>query len=311
MHTTTGIVMNKKLGMDTLSQRNGFIGKVINSFSESLFVTTRFNIFNLLLLAGFIVPLIYIALHSTTEEDLLESIFTCNPYIIQAAPPHLPTSTSCQKLTTLKPKDTQKGIDVSHYQGDILWNKVAASGKIFAIAKATGGKDYTDPHFTDNWYGIRRHDMIRGAYHFFYAGDDPVKQAEHFLATVGKIRRNDLPPILDVEITDQVHTQVLMENTLIWLKKVEQATQRKPIIYTDSAFGEEFLTDPRFGQYYLWLADYSVENPKPPQAWNNKQWFLLQHSQDGKVGGIKDDVDLSHYQGSLENLKAFIQQSNL
>ncbi len=297
--------------MDTLTQRNGLTEKLADSFSESLFVTTRFNIFNSLLLAGFIVPLAYIAVHYVSDDDLFESFFACNPYITQAPPSHLPAGTSCQVVTALQTSDLQKGIDVSHYQGDILWNKVAASGKTFAIAKATGGKDYTDPHFTENWYGIRRHDMIRGAYHFFYAGDDPVKQAEHFLATVGEIRRSDLPPILDVEITDQVHTKVLVENTLIWLKKVEQATQRKPIIYTDAAFGQEFLTDPRFGQYYLWLADYSVEDPKPPQAWNNKQWFLLQHSQDGKVGGIKDDVDLSHYQGSLENLKAFIQQSNL
>jgi lysozyme len=303
--------MNNKVGMDTLAQRNKFIGKLVESFSESMFATTRFNIFNALLLAGFIVPLIYIALNPTEEEDFLENIFPCNPYITQPPPSHLPTGTPCQPLTTLQPSDTLKGIDVSHYQGEVLWDKVAASGKKFAIAKATGGEDYTDPDFTDNWYGIRRHDMIRGAYHFFYAGDDPEVQAEHFLATVGKIRKNDLPPILDVEITDQVDREQLVKNTLIWLETIEQSTQRKPIIYTDSAFGQEFLSDPRFGQYYLWLADYSIEDPKLPEAWNKKQWFLLQHAQNGKVDGIKSNVDLSHYQGSLDNLKAFIKQSNL
>ncbi|WP_420590834.1 glycoside hydrolase family 25 protein [Bacterioplanoides sp.] len=297
--------------MDTLALRSEAIKKLSAYFSQSFLTTTRFSLLNILLLAGFVIPLIYISVRAADDDNLFDSLFICNPYIEQIVPSHLPSNTSCQPVTTLHPSDIQKGIDVSHYQGEVLWHRVAASGKSFAIAKATGGENYTDPSFTNNWYGIRRHELIRGAYHFFYAGDDPEKQAEHYLDTVGQIRKNDLPPILDVEITDEMSPELLIEHTLIWLETVEKATKRKPIVYTDSAFGQEFLTDPRFGHYYLWLADYSNENPPAPQAWKKKRWFLLQHAQNGKVDGIKGNVDLSHYRGSLANLKAFIQQSNL
>jgi GH25 family lysozyme M1 (1,4-beta-N-acetylmuramidase) len=46
-----------------------------------------------------------------------------------------------------------RGIDVSHWQGDIDWAKVKAAGIQFAIIKA-GGSDagfYTDPRWEENY----------------------------------------------------------------------------------------------------------------------------------------------------------------
>ncbi|HRS66976.1 MAG TPA: GH25 family lysozyme, partial [Spirochaetia bacterium] len=48
-----------------------------------------------------------------------------------------------------------KGIDVSHWQGTIDWNKVKAAGIQFAIIKA-GGSDagtYTDSKWEANYKG--------------------------------------------------------------------------------------------------------------------------------------------------------------
>jgi GH25 family lysozyme M1 (1,4-beta-N-acetylmuramidase) len=50
-----------------------------------------------------------------------------------------------------------KGIDVSHWQGTIDWNKVKAAGIEFAIIKA-GGSDagtYTDSKWEANYKGAR------------------------------------------------------------------------------------------------------------------------------------------------------------
>ena len=41
------------------------------------------------------------------------------------------------------------GIDVSHYNGDIDWQKVKDSGIAFTFVKATDGLDYLDPTFVD------------------------------------------------------------------------------------------------------------------------------------------------------------------
>ena len=44
----------------------------------------------------------------------------------------------------------QNGIDVSRYQGNINWGRVAASGKLLAIARVGAGNSgglYVDPYF--------------------------------------------------------------------------------------------------------------------------------------------------------------------
>src|SRR6266478_5644563 len=43
------------------------------------------------------------------------------------------------------------GIDVSHYQENVEWEKVAKQGIRFAYIKATQGEEYYDPAFERNW----------------------------------------------------------------------------------------------------------------------------------------------------------------
>jgi len=43
------------------------------------------------------------------------------------------------------------GVDVSHHQGEIDWQAVAADGVAFAFIKATEGGDFVDPRFAKNW----------------------------------------------------------------------------------------------------------------------------------------------------------------
>lgn len=43
-----------------------------------------------------------------------------------------------------------RGIDVSHYQKNIDWEKVANSGVDFVYIKATEGATYVDPMFKKN-----------------------------------------------------------------------------------------------------------------------------------------------------------------
>src|ERR1035438_7078198 len=95
-----------------------------------------------------------------------------------------------------------EGIDVWDAQGKIDWNAVANSGVAFAYAKATDGKD---PHasFQTNWAGAGAAGILRGAYHWFYpvplGSDHLQRQVDAFLAQMGSLAANDLPPMVDVE----------------------------------------------------------------------------------------------------------------
>src|SRR5262245_45992334 len=59
-----------------------------------------------------------------------------------------------------------QGIDVSYWQGDIDWRKVADAGVHFAYIKATEGGDHLDAKFLDNWRAAKLAGVARGAYHF-------------------------------------------------------------------------------------------------------------------------------------------------
>ena len=204
-----------------------------------------------------------------------------------------------------------KGIDVSKWQGTVRWDYVKRSGVSFAYAKATGGITYTDPEFVNNWQGMRETGLLRGAYHFFYALDDPEAQANHFIKTLKQntVKHDDLPPVLDVEITDGMDKARIAERVLIWLKAVEAGLGRKPIVYTDPGFANEYLIDKALGGYRLWVAEYGVQAPSVPRAWQGKTWTMWQNTQTGEVDGIYGHVDLDVFNGSHQDLTALIQNA--
>jgi len=202
------------------------------------------------------------------------------------------------------------GIDVSHYQGNVNWNAVKEAGITFAIAKSTGGITYVDPQFQTNWEGIKSAGLVRGTYHFLYAEDNAQDQANNFLKTVGSLDANDLPPFLDVEITDGADGTVITQNVLDWCNAVESALGRKPVIYTNESFGNTYFTDPEFSSYALWVAEYGVQAPTMPGAWSSQDWTLWQSSQSGTVSGVSGDVDLDSFNGSMTDLTNFIQGSS-
>lgn len=203
------------------------------------------------------------------------------------------------------------GIDVSHYQGIINWDKVGKSHIQFVYTKATSGNTYVDPHFYHNWNGLRTTELYRGAYHFFLAEDDPTTQAQHFIRTLGKLKDTDLPPMLDVEILDHETDSQLEQGALVWLQTVEKATGRVPILYTGSSFGTEYLKKETFNQYPLWVADYANRVKSIPLPWKDQGWTLWQHSDTGQIDGISGHVDLSRFRANLAQFELFIKNSHV
>lgn len=54
-----------------------------------------------------------------------------------------------------------KGLDVSHYQGKIDWQKVREEKDYrFVYIKATEGENFVDERFRYNWNEAKRHGML-------------------------------------------------------------------------------------------------------------------------------------------------------
>ena len=198
------------------------------------------------------------------------------------------------------------GIDISKYQGKLIEDAESLDTLHFLICKATEGRTTVDPDFETNWNFIRDKGLIRGAYHFFHSEDEPDEQASLFLQTVQLFHSNDIAPIVDVEaksLKGKVSAQQLDSQLLVFLDYVEKKTGRRPVIYSNYAFANLYLTNDSLANYPLWLAEYSgKKRPSVPTAWKDKGYVLWQRSSTYDIDSQQTDFDIFNGNG-----QAFIQ----
>lgn len=201
------------------------------------------------------------------------------------------------------------GIDISHHQGDIDWSKlrnaeVKGEPISFIFIKATEGQNHMDENFNDNFYQAQEYGFLRGAYHYFKPNVSAKEQAKFFLKQV-HLEEGDLPPVLDIEEKGSLTVEQLRKASLIWLKQVENKYGVPPIIYTNYKFKRDYLNTKDFDRYPYWIAHYYVRT----LAYKGK-WRFWQHTDCGKIEGIKEKVDLNIYNGSMYELKRLCIVSN-
>jgi GH25 family lysozyme M1 (1,4-beta-N-acetylmuramidase) len=196
-------------------------------------------------------------------------------------------------LSVCPGKTTLEGVDVSTYQGTIDWAKVKASGRAFAITRVGDGLG-GDNTFAANWAGIKSAGMVRGAYQFFRASDDPIQQADILLGKIGTPENGDLAPTLDLEVTDGQSASVIVSKVKQWLEHVKAKTGRTPMIYTSPGFWPS-VGNPDLSAYVLWVAHWGTTCPTIPPGWNG--FTFHQYSDSGSVSGISGAVDLDVFNG--------------
>jgi lysozyme len=196
------------------------------------------------------------------------------------------------------------GIDVSKHQGEIDWKRVSQMKKdgiqvSFTYIKATEGITRQDNKFETNWKQAGRNDILRGAYHFYYPSRDANKQADNFISTV-KLLKGDLPPVVDIEYSNGRSAMKICNDLKVFCDRLENEYSVKPIIYTNINFFNSYLKD-SFDDYPLWIAGYFDHD----RFYNefNTPWIIWQHSERGKVDGIRGKVDFNVFKGGLEKLK--------
>lgn len=197
------------------------------------------------------------------------------------------------------------GIDVSRYQKTIGW-KLVKEMQVenisigFSFMKSTEGISSIDAQFHRNWLQAKKAGVPRGAYHFFIASKSGKAQAENFIENV-KLKKGDLPPVIDVEQVNGASVADLQQRVADWLNVVERKYKVKPIIYTNAVFYETFLAG-RFDEYPLWVAHYKVKD-KPRIK---RLWHFWQHSESGRVNGIDAPVDFNVFNGDSTDFKKLL-----
>jgi len=203
-----------------------------------------------------------------------------------------------------------RGLDVSHYQGQIDWLSVAAAGYTFAYAKATEGTTYTDGTYPLNRTGANGVGIKVGAYHFARPSGTSdaaiaasgIAQADAFLA-FAQPAAGDLLPVLDLEKTGGLSPTGLTAWTQAWLDEVAVRLGARPVVYASPNFWKTALGDtPVFAAAgtRLWIAHWTAAALPilPGGGWGGLGWTFWQWTDCSHVPGIPHCVDGDRYNGS-------------
>lgn len=197
------------------------------------------------------------------------------------------------------------GIDVSRYQQVINWEEVkqmeSKGLKIgFVFIKATEGITKVDNQFGRNWSKSKKHGIPRGAYHFYVPGRNAARQAENFMQMV-HLEPGDLPPVLDIEVSGRLNVEQIRRDAKTWLQLVERKYGVLPVIYTNISFYERYFNE-GFEKYPVWIAHYL----QPDKPRTKRKWHFWQHSETGRVNGIKGMVDFNVFHGDSTQFRALL-----
>ena len=184
-----------------------------------------------------------------------------------------------------------KGIDISHWNGDIDFNKVKAAGIEFVIIKA-GGSDrgfYTDSKFRENYEKAKAAGLFVGAYYFvgkkFYGDLSGIEDAKRFIKILQGMQF-EYPVYLDVETTDNRYKELATDAAIAFCSTMEAAGYYVGIYASDISGFKEKLNHSRLQNYAHWVARYG----KDPEVC--KEGVIHQYSSKGAVDGIVGSVDL-------------------
>lgn len=203
------------------------------------------------------------------------------------------------------------GIDVSIWQGKIIWHEVADSGHHFAAIKATEGLAVQDPTFEYNWYHARRRGLDRLAYHYLHPNFSGKQQASFLHSTVrskGRFEPGD-GVLLDLEETDGMAPNQVIACAEEFVQQILHETVAGIMLYCNYDFWVNTLRNPRspiLAKCPLWQASWYA-HPARIDNWPNGPSFQ-QYAANGRVPGVPNQVDLDWFFGTRQILRELLTQ---
>ena len=197
-------------------------------------------------------------------------------------------------------QDSYPGIDVSSFQGEIDWEKVAASGIKFAIIRlgyrgyGKAGKMVEDDYAKANLEGAKNAGLQVGAYFFSQALsiEELDEEIEFFMNILGDFPL-DMPIILDWEQINAEGSRSLnmdartLTDIQLYFCKTMTEMGYQPMIYFNWYQSTRLMYLHELEEYPFWLALYQDRMTYPYRV---EMW---QYTDKGRVPGIAGDVDIN------------------
>ena len=197
-------------------------------------------------------------------------------------------------VATHKDENTEIGIDVSKWQGDIDFKKVKDAGATFVMIRVgsqqgVDGEYILDPYFKQNIENALANDLKVGVYFYSYANSkkEARKQATWVLNQI-KDYEITLPIAFDWECYNSFNQ---MELSLFGLNEVAESFLEKVEDkgYDGMLYGSKNYLNSiwKYHDYDVWLAHYT------DQTDYDSHYVMWQLCQDGRIDGINTAVDIN------------------
>jgi GH25 family lysozyme M1 (1,4-beta-N-acetylmuramidase) len=195
------------------------------------------------------------------------------------------------------------GIDVSHNNGTIDWEKVQSADppNSFVFIKATEGVGYVDPMCLTNANAVSQKTKMRfGYYHFASLNNssnvskDATDEANWFVQTMQTMPEASIIPVLDIERNDSSLTPTQVQEWIsAFMSQMDVLGYGNVILYSYVSFLNDNLpSNHPFGTLPLWIAHYtSNASPTIPNGWTS--YTLWQYSGSGSVTGVSTQCDMN------------------
>lgn len=186
-----------------------------------------------------------------------------------------------------------KGIDVSSWQGNIDWQKVADYGMDFCILRITEAENVTDSKFERNFKGCNDHQIPVGVYKYSYAMTVAEIQSEaRKVVSVLNGKKIQFPVFLDLEHNNQralgsesIHTMAEA------FRKIIVDAGYKFAIYCNVDWYNTVICS-HLKKYEFWIARYPANDNGTIVERLRPDWGVgWQYSSKAKIPGISGNVD--------------------
>ena len=185
-----------------------------------------------------------------------------------------------------------KGIDVSHWQGRIDFDKVKSQGYSFVMINAGYGKyiSQKDENFEKNYAAARKAGLNIGTYWYSYAltEADALAEAKTFLEAV-KGKMFEYPLSFDIEDASQSELPNAAINKIIEVFcDYLESNGYYAAVYSYANFFKRKVSDSVKSRYDIWVAHFDVAKP----AISN--YGMWQYTSKGTVNGVSDRCDCNY-----------------
>ena len=189
---------------------------------------------------------------------------------------------------------TRIGIDVSHHQGLIDWNKVKSSGIQFAIIRTSHGTRVADREFENNVKNAKKAGIPFGVYIYSEANspEKAVLEAEYVINVLKKNGIEELEYPIAFDIEDSVHAKLSKSKNGEIIKafcdRIQSENKYTTMVYSGLNFMKNYIGYNNIKEYDIWLARYNsfLGYENPVRFW--------QYTSQGSVSGIKGNVDMNY-----------------